>query len=156
MSQQEFLTFSVGAEHYGLDILNVQEIRSFERPTRIAQAQPHMLGVINLRGDVVPIMDLRVRMGLLAAQDAPAGITSATVIIFAVCNGGLVGFVVDAVSDVIAVPDGELRPLDALQVDGAAPLISHIVDLGERHVLITPIDCLMQPLSATLEHPTLQ
>ena len=59
----EFLTFRLGAEEYGIDILRVQEIRSYEQPTRIANAPPFIKGVVNLRGVIVPIVDLRLRLG---------------------------------------------------------------------------------------------
>src|SRR3982750_247340 len=92
----EFLTFRLGAEEYGIDILRVQEIRSYEAPTRIANAPAFVKGVVNLRGVIVPIVDMRIKFNL-----TPVNYDSFTVVIVLNIAGRVVGMVVDAVSDVI-------------------------------------------------------
>jgi purine-binding chemotaxis protein CheW len=118
---REVLTLRLGAEEYGIDILRVQEIRSFERPTRIANAPPHLLGVTNLRGVIVPIVDLRVRFCLSAEFDP------GTVTIVLNIGGRTVGIVVDAVSDVLALSPEQIKPAPEL---GNAIDASHLVGLA--------------------------
>jgi purine-binding chemotaxis protein CheW len=117
----EVLTLRLGDEEYGIDILRVQEIRSFEQPTRIANAPPHILGVTNLRGVIVPIVDLRLRFGLAAAVDA------GTVTIVVNVAGRTVGVVVDAVSDVLALTAGQIKPAPEF---GGAIDAQHITGIG--------------------------
>jgi purine-binding chemotaxis protein CheW len=119
----EFLTFRLGAEEYGIDILKVQEIRSYEQPTRIANAPPFIKGVVNLRGVIVPIVDLRMKLGCeSAAYD------SSTVTIVLNVKGRVVGAVVDSVSDVLALDKDTIKP---------APEMSSAVDTS----FITGIGC---------------
>jgi purine-binding chemotaxis protein CheW len=110
---REVLTSRLGAEDYGIDILAVQEIRRYAKPTRIANAPAHVLGVMNLRGVIVPVVDLRRLLGLPALHDA----TTVTVVV--IVAGRTVGLVVDSVSDVVALSASQIRPRPALggQVD---------------------------------------
>ncbi|WP_128003005.1 chemotaxis protein CheW [Piscinibacter defluvii] len=111
----EVLTLRLGAEEYGIDILRVQEIRSYEAPTRIAGAPAHLLGVTNLRGVIVPIVDLRCRFGLETVYG------SGTVTVVLAVAGRTVGAVVDAVSDVVALTPAQIKP---------APEFSGAIDMG--------------------------
>jgi purine-binding chemotaxis protein CheW len=122
---REFLAFKLGAEEYGIDILRVQEIRSYEKPTRIAGAPPHVLGVTNLRGVIVPIVDLRCRFGL----DAVYGSDTVTVVLG--LAGRTVGAVVDAVSDVVALTSEQIKPAPAFGGTIDAGHITGIATLGE-------------------------
>ena len=92
---REFLTFCIGAEEYGIDILRVQEIRSYEAPTCITGAPRFVTGVTNLRGVIVPVVDLRLRLQADTRHDA------STVIVVLNVHGRVVGVVVDSVSDVV-------------------------------------------------------
>jgi purine-binding chemotaxis protein CheW len=103
--KRELLTFTLGAESYGLDILKVQEIRGYEPPTRIANTPDFIKGVINLRGHIVPIVDLRVKLGL-----GEATFDASTVVIILTVLGRVVGVVVDGVSDVIAIESEAVQP----------------------------------------------
>lgn len=105
-SVNEFLTFRLGTEEYGIDILHVQEIRSYEDPTRIANAPGYILGVVNLRGVIVPIVDMRLRFGL---TDISVG--GATVTIVLSLGSRMVGIVVDSVSDVVTLGPQNMRPV---------------------------------------------
>ncbi|EYC52702.1 chemotaxis protein CheW [Hylemonella gracilis str. Niagara R] len=111
---REFLAFKLGKEEYGVDILRVQEIRSFEAPTRMVNAPAHILGVVNLRGVIVPIIDMRMQFGL---NDVTYD--SFTAVIVLNIGHKVVGMVVDAVSDVITLTPEQLR---------AAPEISGAID----------------------------
>ena len=103
--KRELLTFTLGEESYGLDILKVQEIRGYEAPTRIANTPDFIKGVINLRGHIVPIIDLRVKLSL-----GEANFDASTVVIILNVLGRVVGVVVDAVSDVIALASEAIKP----------------------------------------------
>jgi len=104
----EYLTFRLGREEYGIDILSVQEIRSYSAPTRIANAPEFIKGVIDLRGVIVPIVDLRLKFGL-----DDAGYDQFTVIVILNIGQRVVGVVVDAVSDVVQLSPEQTRPAPA-------------------------------------------
>ncbi len=113
---QEYLTMCLGDEAYGVDILRVQEIRGYEQPTRIAGAPEFIRGVLNLRGVIVPIVDLRIKFGLeRVAYDA------VTVTVVLNIAGRTVGAVVDSVSDVIELAGNQIKP---------APEFNSAVDSG--------------------------
>ncbi len=112
----EFLTFRLGAEEYGIDILRVQEIRSYEPPTRIANAPSFIKGVVNLRGVIVPIIDLRLKLNCDSAE-----YNDFTVVIVLNVRGRVVGAVVDSVSDVLELSHDQIKP---------APELSSSVDSG--------------------------
>jgi purine-binding chemotaxis protein CheW len=101
----EFLTFRLGGESYGIEILKVQEIRGYENPTAIANAPDFIKGVINLRGVIVPILDLRIKFKL-----SEASYDEFTVAIILNLAGRVVGIVVDAVSDVLTLAADSIRP----------------------------------------------
>jgi len=113
---QEFLTFKLGAEEYGIDILKVQEIRGYDTVTRIANAPAFIKGVINLRGVIVPIVDLRLKFNLGEAR-----YDSFTVVIILNVANRVVGVVVDSVSDVLELAAEQIRP---------APEFSAMLDAG--------------------------
>jgi purine-binding chemotaxis protein CheW len=137
----EVLTLRLGAEEYAIDILRVQELRSFEEPTRIAGAPPHVLGVTNLRGVIVPIVDLRRRLGIEAAYDAH------TVTVVLNVAGRTVGAVVDAVSDVVALEPGQIKPAPEFSGAVDARHITGIGTLGDgasaRMLILVDIENLM-------------
>lgn len=143
---REVLTLRLGSEEYAIDILRVQEIRSYEKPTRIANAPQHLLGVTNLRGVIVPIVDLRIRYGLEAHFDA------ATVTIVLNVGSNTVGAVVDAVIDVQALSPDQIEPapdfggaLDAAHVVGIAT-VQHAD--RERMLILVDIERLLKDASA--------
>lgn len=136
---RECLSFRIGAEDYGIDILQVQEVRSYEAPTRIAQTQPHVLGVLNLRGEIVPVIDMRLQLGL-----AQANFDDSTVVIVLKVGPRVFGLVVDGVSDVIGLAPDQLRPVPGLGRGIAADLLLAIATLNERMLLLIDIDKLMR------------
>ncbi|MCD8514823.1 MAG: chemotaxis protein CheW [Burkholderiaceae bacterium] len=135
----EYLTFRLGAEEYGIDILRVQEIRSFEEPTRIANSPPHIKGVVNLRGVIVPVVDLRIKLNCDKVE-----YNSFTVVIVLNVKGRVVGAVVDSVSDVLELPHSEIRPAPEMAnsaVDTA--FITGIASVAERMLILMDIELLM-------------
>ncbi|NIC42824.1 chemotaxis protein CheW [Aquabacterium sp. A08] len=135
----EYLTFRLGAEEYGIDILRVQEIRSFEEPTRIANAPPFIKGVVNLRGVIVPVVDLRIKLGCEKVE-----YNSFTVVIVLNVKGRVVGAVVDSVSDVLELDRDHVKPAPEMgtsTVDTA--FITGIASVGERMLILMDIQALM-------------
>ena len=147
----EFLTFRLGAEEYGIDILRVQEIRSYEEPTRIANAPPFIKGVVNLRGVIVPIVDMRLKFNLERAD-----YDSFTVVIVLNIGSRVMGMVVDAVSDVITLTAEQLRPVPEFN---AAIESDHLLAIGavqDRMLILVDIEKLMSSAEMGLVEPALQ
>ena len=139
---REVLSFTLGAEEYGIDILKVQEIRGYEQPTRIANAPHFIKGVVNLRGVIVPIVDMRVRFDLADVQ-----YNAFTVVIILNVAHRTVGMVVDSVSDVMELPPNQIKP--APEFNGAIDA-SYITGLGtlkngddERMLILLDIEQMM-------------
>ncbi|MFZ5521226.1 MAG: chemotaxis protein CheW [Pseudomonadota bacterium] len=139
---REVLTFRLGAEEYGIDILTVQEIRSYEPPTRIANAPAYLKGVIDLRGVIVPIVDLRVKFNCLNAQ-GEAEINDFTVVIVLNVRGRVLGAVVDSVSDVVQLSPEIIKPAPQMTTLVDTSYITGIAKLGERLLIVTDIEALM-------------
>lgn len=148
---EEYLTFRLGAEEYGIGILRVQEIRGYEAPTRLPGAPACVRGVLNLRGAIVPVVDLRTRFGVEPAFDA------ATVTVVLNVGGRTIGAVVDAVSDVVDLGNGQIKPAPAFHGGGGA---SHITGIGslrqgdrERMLILLDIEQLMADTAIGLADP---
>lgn len=139
---RELLTFRLGEEHYGIDILKVQEIRGREAITRIANAPSHVKGVINLRGIIVPVMDLRVRFGLQSRED-----DHFTVFIIVNVGQRVVGIVVDAVSDVVTLPGEQIRPGPSIAAVDAS-CITGLGMQGDRMLILLDIEALVEGIEA--------
>ena len=135
---QEFLTFTLGDEEYGIDILKVQEIRGYEKVTHIVNAPSFIKGVINLRGTIVPIIDLRIKFNLGSAEYTPF-----TVVIILNLQERVVGVVVDSVSDVIELEVEEIREAPPLSADLDTRYIRGLATLNERMVILMDIEGLM-------------
>jgi purine-binding chemotaxis protein CheW len=117
----EFLTFRLGEEEYGIDILRVQEIRSYEPPTRIANAPSFIKGVVNLRGVIVPIIDLRLKLGCEKVE-----YNGFTVVVVLNVRGRVVGAVVDSVSDVLELGRDNIKPAPEMNSSIDASFITGI------------------------------
>lgn len=135
---REFLTFTLGQEEYGIDILKVQEIRGYDSVTRIANAPSFIKGVINLRGTIVPIVDLRLKFNL-----SDVTYNEFTVVIILNVTQRTIGIVVDSVSDVIQLSGEQIRPAPDF---GAAVDIRYVTGLGtvdERMLILLDIEKLV-------------
>jgi purine-binding chemotaxis protein CheW len=135
---QEYLTFTLGPEEYAIDILKVQEIRGYEQPTTIANAPAFIKGVINLRGIIVPIVDLRIKFGVGKAEYTPF-----TVVIILSISGRVVGIVVDGVSDVTSLRSDQIRPAPEFAATVDTRYINGLGTLGERMLIVVDIERLM-------------
>ncbi|HEY8710391.1 MAG TPA: chemotaxis protein CheW [Burkholderiaceae bacterium] len=150
-SLREFLAFKLGAEEYGIDILRVQEIRSYEEPTRIANAPAFIKGVVNLRGVIVPIVDMRLKFNL-----EQANYDSFTVVIVLNIGARVVGMVVDAVSDVITLSPEQLHPVPEFNSAIASDHLLAIGTVQERMLILVDIEKLMTSAEMGLVEETLQ
>ncbi|MBA3059910.1 MAG: chemotaxis protein CheW [Gammaproteobacteria bacterium] len=142
---REYLTFRLDQEEYGIDILKVQEIRGYEPPTRIANAPNFIKGVVNLRGTIVPIVDMRLKFNCAKAE-----YDSFTVVIILNLHSRIVGIVVDSVSDVMELPAESLK---------AAPDVDSVIDsdcvlglgsLADRMLILLDIERLMSGVDMEL------
>ncbi len=148
------LTFSLAGEEYGVDILSVREIRSWSRVTRIPQTPDYVLGVLNLRGAIVPVMDLRLRFGL---QRESYG--DDTVMIIVAMVERLFGIVVDAVSDVVDIDPSTIKPVPDMGAVVDTRYLKGLVTHVDRMVMLLDVEKLMRPEDVeTLEAalPTIQ
>lgn len=137
-STSEFLTFRLGAEEYGIDILRVQEIRSYEEPTRIANSPHFIKGVVNLRGVIVPVVDLRIKLGCESVE-----YNSFTVVIVLNVKGRVVGAVVDSVSDVLELAKDQINQAPEMSTTVDTTFITGIASVGERMLILMDIESLM-------------
>ncbi|MCB1906374.1 MAG: chemotaxis protein CheW [Rhodocyclaceae bacterium] len=136
--EQEFLTFTLGPEEYAIDILKVQEIRGYDTVTAIANAPKFIKGVINLRGTIVPIVDLRIKFGIGTVEYTPF-----TVVIILSLAQRVVGVVVDSVSDVIGMTPEQIRPAPNFSSQVGAAFIRGLGTIDERMLIVVDIERLM-------------
>jgi purine-binding chemotaxis protein CheW len=137
-SAREYLTFRLDKEEYGIDILKVQEIRGYEPPTRIANAPPFIKGVVNLRGTIVPIVDMRLKFNC-----AQAKYDSFTVVIILNLRQRIVGIVVDSVSDVLQLAAEDFREAPEVESMIGSDAVLGLGSLGERMLILLDIEKLM-------------
>ena len=133
----EFLTFTLGQEEYGVDILKVQEIRGYDAVTRLPDAPDYIKGVINLRGTIVPVIDMRVKFRLEAKVDA------LTVMIVLNVADRVVGMVVDSVSDVVQLTAEQIRAMPEVGTGIDRRFLTGIGALDERMLILLDIEGLM-------------
>ena len=135
---QEYLTFTLGQEEYGVNILKVQEIRGYEKPTAIANAPAYIKGVVNLRGTIVPILDMRIKFNL-----ADPGYDQFTVVIILNVSSGVIGIVVDGVSDVIELAAEQVRPAPEFSSTFDTQYIIGLGTIDERMLILVDMEKLM-------------
>ena len=135
---REYLAFSLGGEEYVVDILKVQEIRTYEGVTRIANVPAFIKGVMNLRGTVVPVVDLRAKLRM-----ADAAYTPFTVIVVVTVGTNVLGLVVDAVSDVLNIPGSDVQPTPDFGPGVNARFISGMAKAAEKLVVLLDLDELL-------------
>lgn len=137
-SGQEFLVFTLGDEEYGIDILKVQEIRGYDQVTRIANTPDFIKGVTNLRGVIVPIVDLRVKF-----SQGEVEYNDNTVVIVLNFGQRVVGIVVDGVSDVLSLAADQIRPAPEFAVTLSTEYLTGLGALGERMLILVNIEKLL-------------
>ncbi len=142
VNAEQFLTFMLNGEEYGVDILRVQEIKGWESATEIPNTPPYIRGVINLRGTIVPVIDLRRRFELEAIE-----YTSTTVIIVLRIRAGeaekTMGFIVDAVSDVYNVTQDQMKPAPEFGGQVRTDYVKGLATVDDKMVILLDIDQLV-------------
>jgi len=138
-ARHEYLAFTLGDEEYGIDILKVQEIRGYDAVTRIANAPPFIKGVINLRGHIVPIVDMRIKFNL----DAVTYDAFTVVIILSVASR-VVGIVVDGVSDVLTLRPDQIRPAPEFGAACDTQYLLGLAAVDERMLILVDIERLVR------------
>ncbi len=138
MNRLEFLTFTLGEEHYGLDIMKVKEIRGYEPVTKIANAPSFIKGVLNLRGDIVPIVDLRLKFAV-----GEATYNEFTIVIMLHIGERIVGIVVDAVSDVINIGSEDVKPPPQFGVAFDSQYLHGLAPVNEQMIILLNIEKLI-------------
>ena len=144
-SAREYLTFRLDQEEYGIDILKVQEIRGYEPPTRIANAPEFIKGVVNLRGTIVPIVDMRIKFNCTQAD-----YNTFTVVIILNLRQRVVGIVVDSVSDVKELASGSVRAAPDIESAIDNSCILGLGSVGERMLILLDIEKLMSSVDMGL------
>ncbi|GBC93931.1 Chemotaxis protein CheW [bacterium HR15] len=128
---EKYLVFQIGNESYGMPLLQVQEIRTYTPATRVPGAPPYVLGVINLRGNIIAVLDARTRFGI-----EPPSEEESTVVIVAQVNGKTFGLRVDSVSDVLEVPMDEVQPPPPIASEATQRFLNGLVQVGERVLIL--------------------
>jgi purine-binding chemotaxis protein CheW len=137
-SGKEFLAFTLGQEEYGIDILRVQEIRGYEQVTRIANAPEFIKGVVNLRGTIIPVVDMRIKFRL-----GTPTYDQFTVVIILNIGGRVMGMVVDSVSDVTTLTPEQVKPAPEMGTTFDSDYLIGLGTLNERMLILVDIDKLM-------------
>jgi purine-binding chemotaxis protein CheW len=139
----QFLTFALGQEEYGVEILKIQEIKGYAAITPLPNAPPYVKGVLNLRGTIVPILDLRKKFGLPEVD-----CTKFTVIVVVQVQGKVLGFVVDAVSDVLTVNAADIQPTPDIAGQFDTACLQGLAQSGEKLVILLDIDRVLTAVEA--------
>jgi purine-binding chemotaxis protein CheW len=145
LTNNEFLTFTLGKEEYGIDILKVQEIRGYDAVTTIANTPPFIKGVINLRGTIVPIVDLRIKFNMSAIE-----YDQFTVVIILSLGSRIVGIVVDSVSDVLTLNAENIHPAPNLSSALDTRYILGLGTVAEHMLILVDIEKLMSSAEMAL------
>jgi purine-binding chemotaxis protein CheW len=132
---KQLISFTVGAEEYGLELLRVKEVIRMRQITWLPKAPACVKGVINLRGDVIPIVDLRERFGLAAQSQ-----TAATRVIVVEVEGHMIGMVVDSASQVWRVPEDQFDPPPAFMGEGSRDFITAVGKMGDALIIMIDVD----------------
>lgn len=140
----ELLTFQLADQEYSLDIMSVREIRGWTRTTPLPHAPSYMKGVINLRGTVLPVMDLSERLGLQAREQ-----TDRNVIIVVSHDDMLTGLLVDAVSDIVALTEDDLQPPPEMQSGQGPGVVSALTLIDERMIRVLELSFVVASVQST-------
>src|SRR3989304_7517145 len=141
-SEEQFLTFRLHGQDYGITILKIQEIKGWDKVTPIPNSPAYVKGVLNLRGVIVPVIDLRLRFGLPEAER-----DGFTVVIVAKLTGRLAGIVVDAVSDVVNIGAGQLCDVPAYEGQENREFIKGLAQVDGKLLVLLDVDRMVNPAS---------
>jgi purine-binding chemotaxis protein CheW len=143
----QFLTFSLGEEEYGVDILKVQEIKGYVPTTRIPNAPHDVNGVLNLRGTIVPIVDLRRKFGLAMTE-----YDQFTCIVVVVVQNRVMGMIVDSVSEVMNIPPSDIQPPPDFGNGMGGNMLRGMAKVGEKLIILLDIDVVLIGESAGMAY----
>lgn len=139
-TETELLSFLVGGQDYSVDIMSVREIRGGAKATSLPHSPEYVCGVINLRGTVLPIMDLAKRLGMPTETDS-----NRNVIIVVAIGERTVGLMVDAVSDILAIPEEEMQPPPEMPADNERNFVSALTIVEGRMIRILDLNAVLPP-----------
>jgi purine-binding chemotaxis protein CheW len=131
----QVVSFKVGDEHYGIDIQLVREIRAWQVATQLPNTPPFVRGVINLRGTIVPILDLRARFGQGTTEPG-----AAHVVIVVAVGTRIVGILVDSVSDILTLPKGDINPVPTMEGSAAGDCLDGLVTVNEQMIALVAVE----------------
>jgi len=131
----QVVSFKVGEEHYGIDIQLVREIRAWQAATPLPNTPPFVRGVMNLRGTIVPVLDLRARFGQGTTEPS-----AAHVIIVVTVGTRIVGILVDAVSDIVTVLSGDIKPVPVMEGSAAGDCLDGLVTVHEEMIALVSVE----------------
>lgn len=141
----QFITFTIDGAEYGVDIMKVREIKGWSATTAIPNSPPHVRGVINLRGIIVPIFDLRARFGMGLTDPGKMH-----VVIIVIIGARTVGLLVDAVSDIISIEPGAIRPVPEMGTQTEDAFLDGLVALQDRMVTLVSLEGLFRDKASAL------
>lgn len=133
--QREFITFEVGGQLFGLDIMAIREIRAWTPVTKLPSVPHYVAGVVNLRGTVLPVIDLAARLGWPETEASPRHAIIVTQI-----GAQARGLIVDSVSDIVTIAADTLQAPPATSIDGVVPFIEGLAAIGEQMVMVLDLD----------------
>lgn len=135
--KKQFLTVTLGSEEFGIEIMSVKEIKAWTVPTRLPNVPEYLLGVVNLRGVIIPVYDLKMRFGI---GKSDCNVKNA--IVFVSVQNRTIGVLVDSVSDIIAVSDEELKPAPEMYGEIKKEYINSLVSIADKMVVLINIESL--------------
>lgn len=133
--KMELITFEVAGQLFGIDIMAIREIRAWTPATRLPQVSHYVAGVVNLRGTVLPVIDLAARLGWPSTEPSPRH-----AIIVVRLDTRTIGLIVDSVSDIVALPEGALQPVPTTGNDDVAPFLHGLAALEDRMVMVLDLE----------------
>lgn len=141
--QRELITFEVAGQIFGLDIMAIREIRAWSPAARLPRVPSYVAGVVNLRGAILPVVDLAARLGWHSTEPTPRHAMIVTQV-----HGQSRGLIVDSVSDIVTVPADSLQPPPPMAQSGVVPFLEGLAALGDRMVMVLDLEALNsdQPL----------
>jgi len=145
-AQTEFISFAIGDEQYGVDIMAVREIREWTDVTHLPKQPDYVRGVLNLRGVIVPIIDLRCRFGQGLTETTPLHI-----MIIVQIAGRQVGFLADRVLDIVSFDTDKIQPVPQVEADGGADFLSGLVTIGDEMIALIDLPSLLA--MSPVDHP---
>jgi len=142
MNEMQLVVFDLASEHYGVDISDVREIMRMQSVTRVPGAMAYVEGVINLRGKVLPVLDLRKRLGMKVAEQTD----ESRIVVIDIADGE-VGVIVDAVTEVLRIPSSSIEPPSAMITQGTADYLRGIAKLPNRLIILLDVNKLLSNMA---------